>query len=75
LSGFLGPFAVFLGDNWENIPGSWEIESLAFWEHSVFVDLSSAEFDRSVKPFVDVVVIPWEIDEFVSSKFVNRLKS
>jgi hypothetical protein len=35
--------------------------------------LSSAEFDRSVEPLIDIVVVPREVDELVALQFVNRL--
>lgn len=72
-SGTVGPFIIFNCDNWKDVVGSWEIESGVSWEHSVFVDLSSRELDWSINPFIDVVMVPWEVDEFVSLQFIDWL--
>ena len=46
---------------------------MAGWEHRVLVDLSAAELDRSVEPFIDVVMVPWEVDELVSLELIRWL--
>lgn len=73
MSGTDCPFVVFFGYDWEDVVGAWEVESFFSWEHSVLVDLSTGELDWSEEPFVNVVVVPWEVDEFISLELVHWL--
>lgn len=41
--------------------------------HLVPPDESSGDFDGAVQPLINVVVVPWKVDEFISLKFVGGL--
>ena len=65
---------ILLGYNWNKDKASIEtIPSFVSEFHLMFMDWSSSKFNWSIKPFVQVAISPWRIDQFLLLELVDWL--